>query len=127
MEGFKIFITAPFKERKNKEEIEHLCGLVREAGFEDFCFIRDIEKYSKIFNNPKELMRRAKEEIKKCDALLIDFSSKSTGRTLETGIAFALGMEIIVIKKEGVNLKDTAKGMADKIVEYKKINNIKNP
>jgi hypothetical protein len=36
-------------------------------------FIRDIENYQKIFDNSFNLMKRAKEEIEKCDVLLIDF------------------------------------------------------
>jgi len=114
----KIFITAPFKEGENKSEIEGLCGLVREAGFDDFCFIRDIENYQKMFHNPRELMSRAKSEILKCDALLIDLSTSSTGRALEAGIAFGAGKKIIVIINKGTRLRDTAKGVADKIIEY---------
>jgi len=52
----KIFITAPFRNGENKAEIETLCRLVNEAGFEDFCFIRDVENYKKAFTDPKELM-----------------------------------------------------------------------
>ncbi len=59
----KIFITASFKDGKNKDEIEHLCSLIKESGFQDFCFIRDVENYQKIFDNPKDLMIKAKEEM----------------------------------------------------------------
>jgi hypothetical protein len=31
--------------------------------WQDFCFIRDVENYQKVFDNPKELMKRALEEI----------------------------------------------------------------
>jgi nucleoside 2-deoxyribosyltransferase len=86
----KIFITASFRNGENKEEIEHLCGLVKTAGFEDFCFIRDVENYKKAFDDPQELMQRAKDEIDKSDALLIDMTDKPTGRAIEAGIAFAL-------------------------------------
>ena len=85
----KMYITASFKDGENKEEIEKVCGLVKQAGFEDFCFIRNIENYQKMFNDPKELMKRAKGEIEKSDYLLIDLTNKPTGRAYEAGIAYA--------------------------------------
>lgn len=52
----RIFITATFKGEEDKTDVEQMCAMVREAGFEDFSFIRDIENYQKIFSDPKELM-----------------------------------------------------------------------
>jgi len=118
----KIFITVSFGE--SREKIEELCSLVKSAGFEDFCFIRDIEKYQKIFNDPKQLMQKSKEEIQKSDALLIDMSEKPTGRAIEAGIAYALSKKVIVIMKEGTQIKDTTRGIADEIIEYDNIADI---
>ena len=56
----KLFITASFKDGANKEEIENLCRIVNESGFKDFCFIRDIENYQKVFSDSSELMKKAK-------------------------------------------------------------------
>ncbi len=123
----KIFTTASFENGKNKTEIEHLCSLIKKAGFEDFCFIRDIENYEKIFNDPKKLMQRSKEEIDKCDVLLIDMTDKPTGRAIEAGIAFALNKKIIVIGKNGTKIKDTTKGIADLIIKYDLIDDIVSP
>ena len=69
-------------------------------------------------------MIRARQEISGCDALLIDLTDKSTGRAIEAGMAFSMGKKIIVIAKEGTLLKDTAKGIADSIIEYNKIDDI---
>ncbi len=120
----KVFITASFREGRNKEEIEKFCGLIRKSGFKDFCFIRDIENYQKKFEDPKELMNRAKEEISKCDVLIIDFTNKPTGRAIEAGIAFDQNKKIISIAKKGTKLKDTAKGISDFVIEYKNIEDI---
>ncbi|MDP3883230.1 MAG: nucleoside 2-deoxyribosyltransferase [Candidatus Staskawiczbacteria bacterium] len=120
----RVFITASFKE--SKDEIERLCQVVKSTGLEDFCFIRDVENYQKIFNDPKELMQRATEEIKKSDALLIDMTDKPTGRMIEVGIAYSLGKKIIVIMKRGTQIKDTTRGVADAIIEYDSIEDISN-
>ena len=123
----RIFITASFQGADNKEEIEHLCSLVKKSGFVDFCFIRDVEHYQKTFNDPKELMNKAKEEIEKSDYLLIDMTDKPTGRAIEAGIAYALGKKIIVIMKKGTQIKDTTRGISSLIIEYDNIDEIVAP
>lgn len=123
----KIFITASLKNGENRNEIEELCRVVKESGFIDFCFIRDVENYQKMFSDPRELMQRAKEEINKCDAILFDASQSSTGRAIEVGIAFQSGKKIIVIMKKGTKIKDTLRGVADLVVEYENIVDIKTP
>ena len=123
----KVFITASFKDEENQEEIEKLCALVRGSGFEDFCFIRDVENYQKSFEDPVMLMRRAKEEIEQCEALLIDLSEDTTVGTIEAGIAYTLGKPIITIMKRGTPLTDTVKGVSAAIIEYNQIEEIVKP
>lgn len=120
----KVFITASFQGQKNKKEIEELCSLVATAGFEDFCFIRDIENYQKVFKDSRLLMRRVKEEIAKCDALLFDATKKSSGRAIEAGMAFQAKKRIIVILKKGVKVKDSVLGIADEIIIYQEKENL---
>lgn len=123
----RIFITVSFQEGKNKDEIENLCMLVRSAGFEDFCFIRDVENYQKVFNDPSELMNRAKKEIRKSECLLIDMTNKPTGRAIEAGIAYTMGKKVIVIMKKGTQIKDTTRGISATVIEYGKIDEIVEP
>lgn len=118
----RIYITSSFGD--SKEEIEKLCLIVRSAGFKDFSFIRDVENYEKTFDDPKDLMRRAAEEIKQSDALLIDMTDKPTGRAIEAGMAYALDKKIIVIFKKGTRVKDTTVGIADALIEYDSIEDI---
>lgn len=123
----RIFITASFQNGENKEEIECLCSLVKKAGFTDFCFIRDVENYQKVFADPKVLMEKAKEEIEKSDYLLIDMTDKPTGRAIEAGIAYALGKKIVVIMKKGTQIKDTTRGISASIIEYDHVGDIVKP
>lgn len=118
----RIYITSSFED--SRKEIERLCSIVKLAGFEDFSFIRDIENYEKIFDDPKRLMKSAEDEIKKSDALLIDMTDKPTGRAIEAGMAYSLGKKIIVIMKRGTKIKDTTRGIANYIVEYDTIEDI---
>ena len=116
----KVYITVPFTNGENKAEIERLCSIVKSSGFDDFCFVRDM----KAFDDPKELMVKAREEIQKCDVLLFDASVKSTGRAIEVGIAYSLNKKIIVIIKEGAAIKDNLQGVADSVITYKNIEDI---
>lgn len=118
----RIFVTATFG--GSREEIDELCSAVRSAGLEDFCFVRDAEEYKGTFTDAKEMMVRAKKEIQKSDALLIDMTEKPTGRAIEAGIAYALGKKIIVIIKKGVLLKNAVTGIADLVIEYDGIKDI---
>ncbi len=120
----RIYITTSFKGIENKEETENLCSVVKKSGFLDFCFIRDVENYQKVFDNPKKLMKKALKEIKKSDFLLIDMSDKPTGRAIEAGMAYTLGKKVVVIMKQGTQIKDTVRGIANIIIEYNLIEDI---
>jgi len=124
MEDMKMFITASFKNGQTRHEIERLCKAVNASGITDFCFIRDIEKYKKIFFDAHKLMTRAKEEIEKCDALLFDGTEDSIGRLIETGMAYAMGKKIVVIIKKGKDVRETLAGVADLVIEYDDIEDI---
>ncbi len=118
----RIYVTVSFGD--SKEDVERLCSLARAAGFEDFCFVRDVEHYQKIFDNPKDLMRSSCDEVAKSDGLLIDMTDKPTGRAIEAGMAYALGKRIVAIMKKGTQIKDTTRGIADAIIEYDAIDDI---
>ncbi|MEX1111895.1 MAG: hypothetical protein WEC84_00375 [Candidatus Andersenbacteria bacterium] len=120
----RMFITASFEHGRNKDEIEGLCSVVRESGFEDFCFIRDIENYGKVFDNPRDLMKRTAEEIQRSDYLLLDMTDKPTGRAVEAGIAYAMNKKVILITKKGTDIKDSVRGIAEAIIEYESISDI---
>ncbi len=119
----RIYVTSSFGD--DRDTVEYLCSLVKRAGFEDMSFIRDVENYEiNKFKDAKELMKCSMEEIEKSDGLLIDMTDKPTGRAIEAGMAYALNKKILVIMKQGTTIKDTTRGIADLIVEYKEIDDI---
>lgn len=124
----KVYITSRFKGLENKSEVEALCRAVSNAGMIDFSFVRDIEGFTKKFEDPKELWRRAKQELEKCDALLIDVSdAPSGGRIIEEGMAFALDMPIFVVSKSGHVHKSFHDGLADLFIPYEVYSDIVEP
>ncbi len=123
----KIFITHTFKGIENKTEIEELCQIVHDSGWEDYSFVRDAENYTKKFSTSKEMMFAAKEAISKCDALLFDMTDPSVGKAIEAGIAYSLGKKVIVIFQKNAEKRNTILGIADLIVEYDQIEDIKLP
>jgi nucleoside 2-deoxyribosyltransferase len=120
-----LYITSSFGD--TQEQVEELCSIVRSAGFTDVSFIRDVEAFQKVFDDPRELMKRSEDEIRKTDALLIDMTDKPTGRAIEAGMAYSLGKRIVVIMKEGTKIKDTTRGIADAIIEYTTLKDISVP
>lgn len=116
----KIFITTRFSTAaESKQNVEQLCAAVRQAGAEDFCFVRDVEHYQHVFDDPKELWQRAKDELAKCNTLLIDVSDGPTGgRVVEVGMAFASNQPIFVVAKRGTQYKQFFDGIAHAVIFY---------
>lgn len=122
----KIYITARFAGSKDNRLLQKLCRAVKEAGHTDYCFVRDVEEYKDTFKDAKKLMKRTKEELLKCDALLIDETDNpGGGRMIEAGIAFDADKKIIVIARQGTVVRNTLAGVADKIIFYDQIEDIK--
>lgn len=128
-ESMKICITTRFSSAsQDRKPVERLCAAVRAAGMEDFCFVRDVERYQHVFDDPRELWQRAKDEILACDALLIDVSDAPTGgRVIEAGMAFGASMPVIVIAKTGTEYKQIFDGIATKIIFYDEYEDITAP
>lgn len=116
----KVYIAVRFKgANDNKDHIEQMSTGLNAAGMEAFCFVRDIEHYQHVYDDPKQLWQDALREIKACDAMLIDVSdTPSGGRLVELGIAYALGLPIFVITKPGVPRKGFYDGVAAKVIKY---------
>lgn len=120
----KVYVTARFKNH-NRKDIEDLCLAVKNAGVEDFSFIRDVENYQPIFDDVKDVWLRGLEEIKNCDALLIDLSDNpSGGRVVEAGISYGLGIPIISTYKTGTDYKIVYDGISEAVIEYGSYKNL---
>lgn len=119
----KIFVTSHF-DLNNQSEIDNIYTILKDVGFEPYSFIK---AYPNEFSDEKSMMKLAKEEISKCDALLFDATQKSTGRAIEIGIAYTLDKKIIVIAKNGTEIRNTLAGVADIIISYDSLKDIRQP
>jgi nucleoside 2-deoxyribosyltransferase len=121
----RAFITVRFMGKENKADVEQFCALIKDSGFEDFCFVRDVEKYEKVFDNSHDLMQRARDEIDMSDVVIIDITdAPSGGRALEAGIAFGLNKKVILIYQKGTPVKIPWEGIATALIEYENLNDI---
>ena len=117
----KVYVTYKFKEeepsalRKHLEEFSKL--IENSTGWKTFIFFRDVQKWQVGKMTMNEVVTRAMEEIRKCDAILVEASEKARGVYFEAGYAKALRKKVIVIHKKDseANFLDAS---ADVKIEY---------
>jgi nucleoside 2-deoxyribosyltransferase len=101
----KIYIAYKFKEQnpvKLKAKLEKLSKIIEDSTeHKTFVFFRDAQNWGEKKMNIKEVVEKAMEFLKECDALLIEASEKANGIYFEAGYAKALGKKVIVIHKQG--------------------------
>jgi hypothetical protein len=125
----KICITTRFSTAlQDRKQVESLCAAVRAAGMDDFCFVRDVENYRHVFDDPRELWQRTRNEILACNALLIDVSDAPTGgRVIEAGMAFGANMPVVVIARTGTEYKQIFDGIATGVIFYDEYEDVTAP
>lgn len=120
----RIFITASFKGLENKKEIEWLCDLVDQCGFNSFNFIRDVEKYYSIFP-AKTMMEKATKKIKKSDLFILQYNGNGTGSLIEAGVAYSGKIPIITICPIHIKIKKSVAGISSHIILFKNMSDLK--
>ena len=123
----KAYFAIKFHEdSKNKKLIETISEILKQKGIETIVMTRDYENWAKIKFTPKELMELTFKEIEKSDILIADITEKGVGIGIEAGYAFAKRKPVIVIAKEGSDIPNTLRGIAKKVVFYKKAEDLIN-
>jgi len=119
----KIFLGAsgPY----DKDRIENIRSILIELGFSVFVGPADIDNYEYNKMRVGEFMKAVFEEIKKADECIFYYSSKSTGMGIEAGYAKALGKKVIVLLPEKISISESLKSIADSVISFKKIEEIK--
>lgn len=121
----KLYLSIKYyPDNHNRELIETICTSL-EPRHAVSCMIRDCEQWGEIKFSPRELMQKTFNEIDACDVLLVEFSEKGVGVGLEIGYTYAHKKPIIVIAREGSDISDTVKGVAQQIIFYASYDDMK--
>tara|TARA_Y100000310_G_C20628822_1_gene787465 strand:+ start:444 stop:857 length:414 start_codon:yes stop_codon:yes gene_type:complete len=113
-------------EEQLKNRLESISNLIEETGNESFLFMRDVQNWQPGGMEPKEIMDRAMQEMKSCDAIIsiIETQEKGEGLLIESGFMKALGKNVIIAagpKGRGFLLK----AIADELIEFKDVEDLR--
>jgi nucleoside 2-deoxyribosyltransferase len=114
----KAYIAIKFEQEKNKELIESISKALEKCGIESFCFVRDFENYGNVVFSPEELMKKAFEEVRASDVVVVELTKKGVGIGIEAGYAYSLDIPILTIAKKGFEISKTLEGISDKCFYY---------
>ncbi len=115
----KAYLAIKFREdMSNKKLIEEISKSLEKAGLDVVALVRDYENWGEVKFSPQELMKLAFKLIIESDFVILEFSEKGVGLGVEAGYAFAKGIPIIVIAREGSDVSNTIRGISQKIIFY---------
>ncbi len=116
----KAYIGIKFyQDCRNRELIEKISEALEKNSITSSCVVRDMEKWGTVEYELRGLMEKALGEIASCDIVVIEFTEKGIGLGIEAGYAFAKGIPIITIAKEGSEISNTLMGISKSIFIYK--------
>lgn len=122
----KVYIGIKYYEDyRNKETIHKISSALERIGYKISCIIRDIQDNGQNRYSPYELMKLTFNEIDECDLVIIDLSEKGVGLGIEAGYAFAKGIPVITIAKQGSSISETLEGISEKVFLYDDVEEIK--
>ena len=124
----KVYITYQFKDANTEElkvKLEEFSKLIEESTkWKPFIFFRDVQKWRKGTMKVDEILKKAMQSIKECDAILVEASEKARGAYFEVGYAKALNKKVIVIHKKDTEA-DFLEASADVKIEYEDYDDLK--
>lgn len=115
----KAYIGIKYHEDyRNKIIVDKISSILENNGYETICIVRDINTEYQNTYNPRELMKLTFEKIDICDLIIIDLTEKGVGLGIEAGYAYAKGIPIITIAKNGSDISETLEGISNNILFY---------
>ncbi len=93
-----------------------IVAAVLQAGHAPFLAFREIEYRG--LKTPKEFMPFVREQIKASDLLLLLYDPEIRGGLVEAGIAYADGIPLWLLHKQGEAVSSSVKGIASKIIAF---------
>lgn len=122
----KTFLSIRFfGDLRNKGEIVAICELLDELHIESFCFLKDAEEWLAKSYTPEEMMQISYREIDASDFLLVETSSVGIGLGVEAGYAYAKGIPVVTICRQGNKIPNTLKGISKKTYYYRELRDLR--
>ncbi len=109
----RIFLSVKYHEdMSNRAFVESLCAMLEADGHEVLLVVRDLEEWGARSFTTQALMAATFQMIDSADCLLAEQSEKGTGLGIEAGYAYARGIPVLALAREGCELSPTLTGIA---------------
>ncbi|NHZ72101.1 MAG: nucleoside 2-deoxyribosyltransferase [Aquificales bacterium] len=108
-----------YADQSNRPLIEMITAALTQAGWTTQVIVRDLEQWGVAQFEPQMLMARTFAVIEVSDIAVIDLTEKGVGLGIEAGYAFAKGIPVFTIAREGADISATLRGISQNIYHYK--------
>lgn len=108
-----------YADQRNRPLIEMITTALTKAGWTTQVIVRDLEEWGAVQFEPQTLMARTFAVIEASDIAIIDLTEKGVGLGIEAGYAFAKGIPIITIAREGADISTTLRGISQEVCLYR--------
>jgi len=121
----KVYIGVKYHEDyRNEFIVNKIASIIEDKGHETICIVRDINMKHQNRYSSCELMELTFDKIDTCDLVIIDLTEKGVGLGIEAGYAYAKGVPIITIAKNGSDISETLVGISKNILFYNNIEDL---
>lgn len=108
-----------YADQRNRPLIEMITTALIKTGWTTQVIVRDLEEWGAVQFEPQALMARTFAVIEASDIAIIDLTEKGVGLGIEAGYAFAKGIPIITIAREGADISTTLRGISQEVCLYR--------
>ena len=108
-----------YADQSNRPLIEMITVALTQAGWTTQVIVRDLEQWGAVQFEPQTLMARTFAVIEASDIAVIDLTEKGVGLGIEAGYAFAKGIPVFTIAREGADISTTLRGISQDGCHYK--------
>jgi nucleoside 2-deoxyribosyltransferase len=107
-----------YQDNQNRQLIEELAFALNQADWSSHVVVRDLEDWGRISFTPRELMERSLNLLSTCELCVAECTEKAVGVGLEAGYAYAKGIPLILLARQGTKISTTLHGIASEIIFY---------
>lgn len=110
---------------RNQKDVCGIIGILEELGLAVYCVVKHAERWGHVQFTPQELMQLTFREIEASDLLIANVADWPIGVGIEVGYAYARKIPILCICPEGSRMANTVEGLADAVVVYSDLTDLK--